>query len=278
MATTCTEHAGWIVAFAVLTAAASCGVPGEPAAPANVAPQVEDAEPKSPGPADRPPKDAAAEDAAPDADPGFQQERERMVALDIAARGVSDPAVLDAMRAVPRHLFVPEPRRAYAYADRPLPIGLNQTISQPYIVALMTELAGVKPGDRVLEIGTGSGYQAAVLSQLAKEVYSIEILEELSLRAQKVLEETGRSNLRFLVGDGYRGWPEAAPFDAIVVTAAPPRVPQPLVEQLAVGGRMVIPVGTAYQELLVLEKTPDGVVERRSIPVRFVPMTGEAQQ
>ncbi|TDI12008.1 MAG: protein-L-isoaspartate(D-aspartate) O-methyltransferase [Acidobacteria bacterium] len=201
-----------------------------------------------------------------------------MVERDLTARGVEDPQVLEAMRQVPRHLFVPEALRPHAYEDRPLPIGLGQTISQPYIVALMTALADVGPGDRVLEIGTGSGYQAAVLSVLAHRVYSIEILEELSLRAQKVLHETGRDNIEFRVGDGYRGWPEAAPFDAIVVTAAPPHVPQPLVEQLAQGGRLVIPVGTAYQELLVLEKTAGGLVRRRSIPVRFVPMTGEAQQ
>jgi protein-L-isoaspartate(D-aspartate) O-methyltransferase len=182
------------------------------------------------------------------------------------------------MRTVPRHRFVPEELIGSAHDDRPLPIGRNQTISQPYIVALMTELAGLSPDDRVLEIGTGSGYQAAVLSVLVKKVYTIEILDELSLRAREVLRELGRDNIEFRVGDGYRGWPEAAPFDAIVVTAAPPRVPQPLVDQLAQGGRLVIPVGTGYQELLVIEKTPEGLVRRRSIPVRFVPMVGEAQE
>ena len=204
--------------------------------------------------------------------------RRRMVER-LAAAGVKDARVLAALGAVLRHRLIPEALVDNAYAENAaLPIGDGQTISAPAIVATMTAALELTGTEEVLEIGTGSGYQAAVLSQLAKEVYSIEILEELSLRAQNVLEETGRTNLRFRVGDGYRGWPEAAPFDAIVVTAAPPHVPKPLVEQLAVGGHMVIPVGTAYQELLVLEKTTDGVVERRSIPVRFVPMTGEAQQ
>ncbi len=215
--------------------------------------------------------------AAEAGDP-FREARRRMVERDIASRGVTKPSVLEAMRQVPRHRFVPDALVAMAYDDRPLPIGLGQTISQPYIVALMVELAEISPGDRVLEIGTGSGYQAAVLSDLAREIYTIEILQELSLRAKRVLRETGHENIEFRVGDGYRGWPEAAPFDAIVVTAAPPHVPQPLLEQLAEGGRLVIPVGVDYQELLVLEKTLTGVVQRRSIPVRFVPMTGEAQQ
>ncbi len=257
MAVRCTEPlllAGWLFAVVALWPAASCGPSGESIAPP---PGLQESR---------------------EADTTYRDARLRMVQRDLTTRGVEDPQVLEAMRQVPRHLFVPEALRPHAYEDRPLPIGLGQTISQPYIVALMTALADVGSGDRVLEIGTGSGYQAAVLSVLAHRVYSIEILEELSLRAQKVLHETGRDNIEFRVGDGYRGWPEAAPFDAIVVTAAPPHVPQPLVEQLAVGGRLVIPVGTAYQELLVLEKTAGGLVRRRSIPVRFVPMTGEAQQ
>jgi len=216
--------------------------------------------------------------AEPAGEDPFRQARHAMVERDILLRGVVDAAVLDAMRQVPRHRFVPEALVSRAYEDRPLPIGLRQTISQPYIVALMTELAALGPGDRVLEVGTGSGYQAAVLSVLVESVYSIEILEELSLRAQGVLRDLGHDNIEFRVGDGYGGWPEAAPFDAIIVTAAPPHVPQPLLDQLAEGGRMVIPVGTMYQELLVLEKTAAGVVRRRTIPVRFVPMTGEAQQ
>jgi protein-L-isoaspartate(D-aspartate) O-methyltransferase len=257
MATSRTERlllAGWLFAAVALAPAASCGPSGETVVP-------------SPGP-----------QKSVDGDTAYRDARLRMVDRDITARGVQDSRVLEAMRRVPRHLFVPEALRSHAYEDRPLPIGLRQTISQPYIVALMTALADIGPGDRVLEIGTGSGYQAAVLSILADRVYSMEILEELSLRAQEALHETGHDNIEFRVGDGYRGWPEAAPFDAIVVTAAPPHVPQPLVEQLAQGGRLVIPVGTAYQELLVLEKTADGLVSQRSIPVRFVPMTGEAQQ
>ena len=207
----------------------------------------------------------------------YEELRSRMVERDIAARGVSDPEVLSAMRMVPRHEYVPPALIPRAYEDRPLPIGMNQTISQPYIVALMTELAQIEPGDRVLEIGTGSGYQAAVLSVLADRVFTIEILEELSEAAAQRLKTLGHSNIEFRAGDGYRGWPEEAPFDAIVVTAAPPHVPRPLIDQLALGARLIIPVGTGYQELLVIERTADGIEQRRSIPVRFVPMTGEAQ-
>ncbi|MGD8374581.1 MAG: protein-L-isoaspartate(D-aspartate) O-methyltransferase [Acidobacteriota bacterium] len=212
------------------------------------------------------------------ADPTFESARQRMVEQDIAGRGISDPAVLEAMRHVPRHRFVPEALVREAYADHPLPIGADQTISQPYIVALMTELAHVEAEDRVLEIGTGSGYQAAVLAEIASKVYSIEILEELSRAAASRLAELGYRNLETRVGDGYRGWPEEAPFDAILVTAAPPEIPGPLLEQLAPGGRLVIPVGRAFQELLVVERTPEGLRRERSIPVRFVPMTGEAQK
>lgn len=210
--------------------------------------------------------------------PDWKAERERMVKTQIEARGVVNPRVLDAMRTVPRHLFVPESYRRQAYEDHPLPIGLDQTISQPYIVAIMTALLEPEPGDKVLEIGTGSGYQAAVLSLLVDHVYTIEILPYLAEQAKKVLRDNGYDNVTVIVGDGYGGVPEDAPFDGIVVTAAPKEVPQPLVDQLGVGARMVIPVGTYYQELRVLERTPKGVETRTVLPVRFVPMTGEAQK
>lgn len=200
--------------------------------------------------------------------------RERMVAQQIAARGVADPAVLRAMRAVPRHEFVPLEVREEAHADWPLPIAAGQTISQPYIVALMSELAAVRPGDRVLEIGTGSGYQAAVLAELGARVYSIEIVEPLARTAAERLRRLGYGAVQVRHGDGYRGWPEAAPFAAIVVTAAPPEVPAALLAQLAPGGRLVIPVGTGAQELRLLVRTPGGVETRRVVPVRFVPMVG----
>ncbi len=200
-----------------------------------------------------------------------------MVEQQVEARGVRDDRVLAAMRDTPRHLFVPEDLRDYAYEDRPLPIGSRQTISQPYIVALMTEQLQLEPNDVVLEIGTGSGYQAAVLSRLAKEVISIEILPELAESARQALAADGRNNVQVIVGDGYRGWPARAPFDAIIVTAAPPEVPPPLVEQLAVGGRLVIPVGEGIQDLIVIERTASGTTRKSVLPVRFVPMTGEAQ-
>jgi protein-L-isoaspartate(D-aspartate) O-methyltransferase len=204
--------------------------------------------------------------------------RRRMVATQLEARGVRDPRVLEAMRAVERHRFVPAPLRDQAYQDRPLPIGHGQTISQPYIVALMTEAARVGPGARVLEIGTGSGYQAAVLSLLAGEVASIEIVEPLAQEAADRLAALGYRNVTVRAGDGYRGWPERAPFDAILVTAAPPEIPQPLLDQLAVGGRLVAPVGERDQELVVVTRTAAGLGRRRLLPVRFVPMTGEAQR
>lgn len=204
--------------------------------------------------------------------------RERMVRTQLEARDVTDRRVLAAMRAVPRHEFVPEAMVPHAYADSPLPIGHGQTISQPYIVALMTQHAGLRPEGRVLEIGTGSGYQAAVLAEVAKEVYSIEIVEPLAAEAERTLRRLGYERIRLRRGDGYRGWPEAAPFDAIVVTAAPATVPPPLLEQLAPGGRLVIPVGRGVQELEVHRRTPDGIRVERIAPVRFVPMTGEAQR
>jgi protein-L-isoaspartate(D-aspartate) O-methyltransferase len=206
----------------------------------------------------------------------LRTEREAMVGKQIVARGVKDRAVLAAMRKVPRHAFISSEMAGVAYRDGPLAIGWEQTISQPYIVALMTELGGLRPGGRVLEIGTGSGYQAAVLAELGVEVYTIEIVEPLGKQAAETLRRLGYGKIRTRIGDGYRGWVEAAPFDAILVTAAPPKVPQPLLAQLKVGGRMVIPVGTDYQELRVITRTATGYPERNVIPVRFVPMTGEA--
>jgi protein-L-isoaspartate(D-aspartate) O-methyltransferase len=205
--------------------------------------------------------------------------RARMVETQIVSRGVRDPRVLAAMREVPRHLFVDGPERAHAYEDSPLPIGGHQTISQPYIVALMTELLDLQPEERVLEIGTGSGYQSAVLSRVCREVYSIEIVPELAEAAARRLKQLGYANVTVKQGDGYRGWPEHAPFDGIIVTAAPERIPQPLIEQLAPNGRMVIPVGGFFQELKVFRKDASGkVTEQAILPVRFVPMTGEAEK
>ena len=208
----------------------------------------------------------------------FAAERERMVESQIRARGLADERVLAAMREVPRHRFVPDSERASAYADRPLPIGWDQTISQPYIVALMCSKLALEPGARVLEVGTGSGYHAAVLSRLAAEVYSIEIVEPLALRAGATLAELGYGNVHVRAGDGYGGWPDAAPFDAIVLTAAPPEIPAPLLDQLALGGRLVAPVGDGWsQELQVVTRTADGFDRETVAPVRFVPMTGKAQ-
>ena len=206
-----------------------------------------------------------------------QIQRDRMVEQQIAARGVRDPHVLEAMRTVPREAFLPERLAEFAYEDSPLPITRGQTISQPYIVALMTELAGIGPGDRVLEVGTGSGYQAAVLAELGAEVFTIEVIEDLGRTAAERLERLGYGRVHTRIGDGYHGWKEEAPFDAVVVTAAATDVPPPLVEQLRPGGRMVIPVGGPYmgQDLLLIEKSEDGEASRRSVlPVAFVPLTG----
>jgi protein-L-isoaspartate(D-aspartate) O-methyltransferase len=209
---------------------------------------------------------------------GFAEERERMVEEQIEARGVADPRVLAALRAVPRHEFVPADQRAYAYEDRPLPIGEGQTISQPYIVAVMTELLQLSGDEKVLEIGTGSGYQAAVLGRVAREVYTIEIVPGLARRAESDLRRLGYANVHVRQGDGYRGWPEHAPFDAIIATAAPEHVPQPLVDQLAVGGRLVLPVGDVFQDLVLVTRDAKGVRQERLLGVRFVPMTGEAER
>jgi protein-L-isoaspartate(D-aspartate) O-methyltransferase len=209
----------------------------------------------------------------------FTRERQRMVGEQIEARGIRDSAVLGAMARVPRHLFVPEEARPGAYADKPQPIGYGQTISQPYIVALMSSLLEVQPGDKVLEIGTGSGYQAAVLAELGAEVYSIEIVAPLGQEARHTLDDLGYRSVHTRIGDGYQGWPDQAPFDGIIVTAAPPHIPKPLLDQVKVGGRIVLPVGEGLQDLLVLTKQPDGSFNRRPVlPVRFVPMTGEAQR
>ncbi len=204
----------------------------------------------------------------------FEAARTRMVRDQIAARGVQDDRVLAAMARVPRHEFVPASQRAVAYEDGPLPIGHGQTISQPYIVAFMTAALDPKPTDRVLEIGTGSGYQAAVLSRLVAEVYSIEIGGPLARRAEADLQRLGFRNVKVRLGDGTLGWPGAAPFDAVIVTCAPERVPRALVDQLKVGGRMIVPVGPAegVQELYLLRKHPGGMEIQAVLPVRFVPM------
>jgi len=201
-----------------------------------------------------------------------------MVATQIEARGVRDARVLDAMRRVERHRFVPESMRDHAYEDHPLGIGYGQTISQPYIVAVMTEAARVRPGARVLEIGAGSGYQAAVLAELAGEVDTIELIEPLAKDVAARLSALGYRNVNVRAGDGYHGWPERAPFDAIVIAAAPPEIPPPLLDQLAMGGRLVAPVGEGEQELVVVKRTAAGLTTRTLLPVRFVPMTGEVQK
>jgi protein-L-isoaspartate(D-aspartate) O-methyltransferase len=216
--------------------------------------------------------------------PGLQSEatqsqrREEMVQSQIAARGIKDKAVLAALRKVPRHRFVPQLLQGRAYDDGPLPIGAGQTISQPFVVAWMTELIQPKPGMRVLEIGTGSGYQAAVLGECVAEVDTIEVIPELGRKAEAVLRELGYRNVQVRIGDGYGGWPERAPFDAIVLTAAPPRdVPKPLLDQLKIGGILVAPVGREFQHLVRVTRTETGFQREVLDPVRFVPMTGKAQ-
>ena len=268
--------AAWAVA-ATACPRSPAGPPAGAAARGEVAP--ERASDPDPSPDTGPSGDAPAPPSgATDEPERTRVERERMVERQLAGRDVRDPEVLRAMRTVPRHLFVPAERRARAYIDSPLPIGEEQTISQPYVVARMTELLELGPGDRVLEVGTGSGYQAAVLAELGVEVWSIEIVPVLAERARAVLAELGYDRLvRVRDGDGYFGWPEEAPFAGIILTAAPPRIPQPLLDQLTPGGRLVAPVGERSQELVVLTKAADGTVTRETIfPVSFVPMTGEA--
>lgn len=212
-------------------------------------------------------------------EPVYRHRRQRMVDDQLRGRDITDARVLDMMARVPRHEFVPNDLRDSAYSDSPLPIGHGQTISQPYIVALMTQLAQPKPDARSLDVGTGSGYQAAVLAGLVRKVHSIEIVPALADGARRRLKRLGLDNVEVRCGDGYRGWPEHAPFDVIIVAAAPDHVPQPLVDQLAPGGRLVIPVGQPFQSLLVVEKTADGrVIQQTVAPVSFVPMTGEAQR
>ncbi len=201
-----------------------------------------------------------------------------MIEQQLLARDITDPLVLNAMRRVPRDRFVPPDQRQWAYEDRPLPIGFRQTISQPYIVAYMSQALRLTPEAKVLEVGTGSGYQAAVLAELAATVYTIEIVPQLADRARDTLAELGYDNVHVRQGDGYAGWPEQAPFDAIMVTAAPDHIPQPLIDQLGLGGRLIIPVGQDRQTLTILTRTEDGVEEEPDLPVLFVPMTGEAER
>lgn len=218
---------------------------------------------------------APAERAGPD----YTRQREKMVSEQIEARDVRDPLVLGALRTVPRHLFVPPSSAEEAYGDHPLPIGHGQTISQPFIVAFMTQALGLKGGETVLEVGTGSGYQAAVLSRIVKQVYSIEILAPLAAEARERLARAGYRNVQVRAGDGYQGWPDVAPFDAIMVTAAAPRIPEPLKAQLKDGGRLIIPVGDESQQLMVITRRGDTFEEDRvPWPVRFVPMTGKVRK
>ena len=205
----------------------------------------------------------------------WETERARMVEEQLRARDIHTPAVLEAMRRVPRHRFVPDEERRSAYTDYPLPIGNGQTISQPYIVAFMTESLDLERSHRVLEIGTGSGYQAAVLAELAGEVYTIEIVPPLAERSQRTLAELGYKNVHVRTGNGYAGWAEAAPFDRIIVTAAPDAIPPALVDQLKMDGLMAIPVGIGEQTLHVMRRTPSGMTTLKTLPVRFVPMTGK---
>ena len=211
-------------------------------------------------------------------DPHRETERHRMVDEHIIPQGINDPAVLTAMRRVPRHRFVPATNSALAYRDGPLPIGHSQTISQPSLVAMMTEALTLKKTDKVLEVGTGSGYQTAVLAEIVDKVLTVEILEPLARQAERTLTELGYNNVRIRVGDGYKGWPEEAPFDAIIVTAAPDHVPQPLLNQLGVGGRLILPVGRFFQTLELYRRTAEGYEHKTLIPVRFVPLVRQGEE
>ena len=209
----------------------------------------------------------------------FAAQRQRMVERQLVRRGINDQRVLAAMAKVPREEFVAPDSRAASYEDGPLPIGYAQTISQPYMVAFMTEQLRLKASDRVLEVGTGSGYQAAILAELVSEIYSIEIVEPLAKNAETILQRFGYKNVHLKIGNGYKGWPETAPFDAIIVTCAPDKVPQALIAQLKDGGRMVIPVGDRFaQQLYLLEKKNGQLKQRVTLPVRFVPMTSEGEK
>jgi protein-L-isoaspartate(D-aspartate) O-methyltransferase len=214
---------------------------------------------------------------AEDTDPSrFVKQRETMVRMQIESRGIKDLATLDALRKVERHKFVPLKYQNHAYEDHPLPIDEDQTISQPYIVALMTQVLDLKKNEKVLEIGTGSGYQAAVLGEICDHVYTIEIIDTLGQRAKKLLADLGYANINVRIGDGYKGWEEHSPFDAIIVTCAPTHIPEPLKKQLAEGGKMVIPVGKTFaQKLVLLTKKNGEIIQKAIIPVRFVPMLGE---
>ena len=202
----------------------------------------------------------------------LQSERDHMVETQIQARGIKDEKILRAMRKVPRHVFIPEDMKSHSYNDEPLPIGEGQTISQPYIVAYMTEILQLKDHDVILEIGTGSGYQTAVLAEIVDKVYSVEVIDGLSVRAQTILQKLGYKNIHFKVGDGSQGWEEYGPFDKIMVTAAPSRIPRALQNQLKVGGRMIIPVGAVFQELVLIVKGKKKIQKKSLIPVRFVPL------
>jgi protein-L-isoaspartate(D-aspartate) O-methyltransferase len=252
----------------VVLAAASTGCPKR-----SESPDAEPVEKTATQPAKR--LDAGEERLTEPSGKPTREERMRhdMVERHIVARGVTDRAVIDAMRKIPRHEFVPDEHRHRAYADAPSPIGHRQTISQPYVVAAMTELLDVEKGDKVLEIGTGSGYQAAVLAEIGVKLYTIEIICDLAERAEKTLDRLGYSGVHVRCGDGYKGWPSEAPFDGVIVTAAPPEIPQALIEQLALGGRMVVPVGEHIQSLLLIRKKPDGSITKEKVAdVRFVPM------
>jgi protein-L-isoaspartate(D-aspartate) O-methyltransferase len=210
-------------------------------------------------------------------DRNYFAQRKRLVE-EVKEMGVRDEDVLKALSKVPRHLFIPEGLRTQAYRNHPLPIGEDQTISQPYVVAYMTEALKLKETDKVLEIGTGSGYQAAVLAELVKKVYSIEIIKVLGKRAEMTLKKSGYDNVEVRIGDGYRGWPEKAPFDAIIITAAPPEIPDLLIKQLKEGGRLIVPVGSYTQNLILLTRKNGIIQKRKLLPVIFVPMTGKAQE